>query len=140
MATSRLTVGVLGLAALVAACSDAPSDTTPAGALTLFLEAMDRGAHDDTSLADAYRLLCGEAREALTHRAREATALGGGRDFEPWEMLAQGRFRPHFTPHTMRERVQGDTATVIVTGVQAGERAEVPLRREDGHWCVVLAL
>jgi len=139
MTPVRRTATVLALLS-VCACSEAPTAATPSGALTLFLEAMDRGAHDETGMKDAYAALCGDARNELTTRARNATALGGGRDFEPYEMLAQGRFRPHFTPVHMRERIHGDSAVVVVSGAAPGERAEVPLRRDGDHWCVVLGL
>ncbi len=125
------------------ACSSSPSDETPSGALRLFLEAMDRSASDSSALEEAYALLDRRARAQLAERARMASALGGGRDFEPWEMLVPGRFRLRFAParrKAMRDRIDGNRATVTVLGAAAGERAEVPMVREGKHWRVALEL
>lgn len=136
-------VAALGAAAGIGAgCAREPTDATPTGALRLFLDAMDRAEQDARALEEAYALLDAGAREALAHRAHDAAALGGGREFAPWEMLAQGRFRLRFSfPEygAMRERVDGDRAVVTVTGA-GGARAEVPLVREDGRWRVALEL
>lgn len=128
---------------LGASCSTTPSQDTPSGALRLFLEAMDRSASDATALEEAYRMLDGHARSQLAERARMASALGGGRDFEPWEMLAPGRFRLRFAPARrapMRERITGNKAIVTVTGAEPGQHAEVPMSREGAHWRVALEL
>jgi hypothetical protein len=125
-----------------AACSREPTDVTPIGALRLFLDAMDRAEQDPRALAEAYALLDAGAREALAERARDASALGGGREFAPWEMIAQGRFRLRFAfPEygAMRERIDGDRAVVTVRG-QDGARADVPLVREEGRWRLTLHL
>jgi len=125
----------------LAACAPAPSDETPLGALRMFLRAMERSSDDARALEEAYALLDSEARAALTLRARDASALANGREFAPWEMLAQGRYRVRF-PYaefgSMREAIDGERATVTVVGTEGGSRAEVPLVREDGHWRVVL--
>jgi hypothetical protein len=58
-------------------------------------------------------------------------------------MLAQGRFRLRFSPSSrrgMKEAINGDRATVTVTGTRPDERAEVPLVREQGQWRVSLVL
>ena len=124
------------------ACTDTPTDETPSGALRLFLEAMDKSDWDAEARKDAYDLLSRRAREGLAERARMANTLSG-RSFEPWEMLAQGRFRLRFAPRRqggMVERIDGDRATVVVTGSRDGERAEVPLVREAEAWRVDLDL
>ena len=133
---------LMALALLGAACSSEPTDDTPAGALRLFLETMDRSEWDEAALEDAYGLLSEEARAGLGQRARMATSLSG-RDFEPWQMLPQGRFRLRFSPRRsggMVEHVDGDTAVVVVTGSRSGERADVPMVREQGGWRVVIDL
>jgi hypothetical protein len=130
---------VLCLLALSGACSDEPSDDTPAGALTLFLEAMEKSDWDASARRDAYELLCSDARTALDERAERANALSR-REFEPWEMLAQGRFRLRFAPAETEVRQDGDEATVTVLGRREGERADVPMVREDGHWRVQLVI
>ena len=64
-----------------------------------------------------------------------------GREYQPWQMLAPGRFGLHFAPASpggMHERVNGDRAIVTVTGDKPGQRAEVPLVREHGKWRIKL--
>ena len=127
---------------VAAACSETPTDRTPSGALRLFLSAMDRSEWDEAALRDAYDLLSPDARAALEERADMASTLSG-RTFEPWQMLVQGRFRLRFAPRRgggMVERVDGDRAVVVVSGSRDGERAEIPLVEEDGHWRVDLDL
>lgn len=142
--TRSYTAGVFFYVAglLLLGCSDAPTDETPSGALRLFLEAMDRSDWDREALRDAYALLSPDARRGLEERAHTANTLSG-RAFEPWEMLAQGRFRLRFAPRSrdgMVERIEGDRAVVVVTGDRDGERAEVPMVREDGRWRIALEL
>ena len=131
----------VALGALLTACAPAPSDETPLGALRMFLRAMERSSDDARALEEAYGLLDTAARDALVARARDASALANGREFAPWEMLAQGRYRvrfPYAEYGSMRESIDGDRATVTVAGIDRRSRAEVPLVREDGHWRVVL--
>ena len=138
--TARRLFGA-GLAALLAACAPAPSDETPLGALRMFLRAMERSGSDSTALEEAYGLLDAGARTALEQRARDASALANGREFAPWEMLAQGRYRVRFAYAeygAMRESVDGERATVTVVGTDRASHAEVPLVREEGRWRVVL--
>jgi hypothetical protein len=40
----------------------------------------------------------------------------------------------------MRERVQGEDATVVVSGENATQHAEIPLTHEQGHWRIHLDL
>ena len=124
---------------VLGACGSEPTDETPTGALTLFLEAMEKSDWDETARADAYALLSPEARTALEARAEQANSLSH-REFEPWEMLAQGRFRLRFTPASTEVRIDGDQATVTVLGRREGERADVPMVREGDAWRVHLVL
>jgi hypothetical protein len=103
---------------------------------------MDQGAADEEALRVAYELLATPAQRALQARAERAKALAG-QSFEPWQMLAQGRFRLRFSParrRGMREKIEGDRAIVTVTGQAPDARAEVPLVRERDGWRVVLDL
>src|SRR5574339_674058 len=100
----------------------------------MWLEAMNRSPEDPTALREAYQLMAAPARRQLRERAELATSLSG-RDFQPWEMLAQGRYRLRFAPKEpggMRERIQGARAVVIVTGAREGQVAEVPMLEERG--------
>lgn len=131
------------LALIIASCSSAPSDTTPSGTVRLFLDAMERSNGDPEALGEAYALLSAPTRRALAERAHFANALGGRR-FEAWEMLVQGRFRLNFAPARgsagMRERIEGEQARVTVTSADGSRRAEIPLVREDGRWRIALSI
>jgi hypothetical protein len=134
---------VIALGVFFAGCAPAPSDETPLGALRMFLRAMERSSDDARALEEAYALLDTPARDALVARARDASALANGREFAPWEMLAQGRYRvrfPYAEYGSMREVIDGDRATVTVAGTDRRSRAGVPLVREEGHWRVVLRI
>jgi hypothetical protein len=121
-----------------AACRPAAAET-PSETVRQFLGAMDRSAADSHQLREAYTLLDGSAQGALRERAHKTGTLTG-RDYEPWEMLAQGRFRLRFRPAArrgMQERIAGAHAVVTVLG-EAGEKAEVPLVQEHGRWRIRL--
>jgi hypothetical protein len=125
-----------------AGCRGGEVDGDPVTTVRTFLELMDRSSSDERALADAYALLDREARQALRARAGRARSLSG-RTFEPWQKLAQGRYRLRFAPVSpggLRARVQGERATVVATGARAGEHAEIPLVREGKAWRIVLAL
>jgi len=128
---------LLGL--MLAACGANNSDKNPAEVLAHFLEAMDRTAHDESAQKDAFALLDERTQRELTARAERTSSLAG-RNFAPWDMLAQGRFRLRFVPaeHAeMRATITGDSALVHVKG-DDGREAHVPLVRERGHWRVKL--
>lgn len=120
-------------------CGEAHDDATPTGALLMFLEAMDQAASDSNALERAYRLLDPAARAALTQRADKAETLAG-HAYQPWEMLAEGRFRLRFAParHRMRAKIDGDKARVSVSDENGKQSVYVPLVREGEAWRVVL--
>lgn len=136
---------VFGLAMLgVAACSPQVDDSTPEGAATLFLEAVARSERDPKAREEIYRLLDSESRRRLAERARMMTALGAS-DFEPWEMIVEGRVTLHVRPRRangirLRAGADSDQAVVVVTGRNETERMELPMRREPEGWRVVLAV
>lgn len=132
---------VLSLVLVISApaCSREVDDTTPEGALSLFLDAIDRG-----ETGDAYALIDGESQRRLAERARSTTALGA-RELEPWEMLVEERSDLRFTPRRgsglrARAGADADHAVVVVSGERAEQRAEIAMVREDGRWRVVLAI
>jgi hypothetical protein len=127
---------------LLAACGGERVDRTPIETVRHFIEVMDRSDEDDAALKEAFRLLDAGARKALTQRADRVRTLSL-QPYEPWQMLVPGRFRLRFAPSSpggMRERVDGDRAVVTVVGRAAGERADVQLVREQGHWRIALAV
>lgn len=139
--TTRVAVAAV-LATLWAGCATEPTDETPGGALTLFLRAMDRSQWDADARAEAYRLMSPDARASLDARASMATSLGG-REFAPWEMIPQGRFRLKFNVPTadhMQTEIDGDRAVITIFGASEGQEARVPMVREDGAWRVELVI
>ena len=128
---------------LLIGCADLPSDETPSGAVRLFLDAMDRSDREPEALREAYALLAAPSRRALQERAHLAASLGG-REFQPWEMLVQGRYRQSFQVHEgssgMRERIEGERATVTVRSDDGERSAEVPLVLEEGRWRVLVEI
>ncbi len=134
----RRPVSVLALATSLAggaaACSHPPPDSTPEGAVKLFLDEMEAASDDPRIMPRVYGLLGPAARANLEERARH-TSLLQGRQVAPWEMLAAGRFGLAFRPKAMRRAVVGDRATVEVLGSDPGaERASVVCVREGEAW------
>lgn len=140
----------LTLALGASGCARERDDSTPEGALALFLEAIERSEQDAEALRDAYALIDAESQRRLRDRARTAAALGA-REYEPWEMLVQGRTRLRFVARRgvgLRARpvtredgtTRDDESIVVVTGEGEGQRAEIPMRLEDDGWRVVLAI
>lgn len=135
----------------VGACAREPDDSTPEGALSMFLDAIERsGQGDPRGLEDAFALIDEESQRRLSERARSATALGA-RELEPWEMLVSGRADLRFPPRRgsglrVRPGATDETAIVVVAGAQPEQRAEIPMRREPaspghrGGWRVVIAI
>lgn len=119
-------------------CGRGGGDHSPSATLTQFLEAMERSSVDSGALREAYGLLDARAREALSHRAQLAQNLAG-REFEPWDMLAQGRFRLRFDPTArMRAKVDGDRAVITVESASGEQSAQIQTVREDGSWRIRL--
>lgn len=128
-------LAVLGLA-LAAGCSHAPPDATPDGALKTFLDTMEAASDDPRLMHQAYALLGPAARANLEERARRTSRLQG-RQTQPWEMLAAGRFGLAFRPKAMRSSVVGDRASVDVYGANpTAEHANVLCVREAAGWRV----
>jgi hypothetical protein len=136
------TVLSIAFALAAAGCGRGESDDSPVVTVRHFLEVMERSGDEESALSDAYRLLDQAAQSALTRRAERASMLSG-RAYKPWQMLVRGRFGLRFAPSSpggMHERITGARALVTVTGDKPGERAEVPLVREQGKWRIQLVL
>ncbi len=121
--------------ALLAGCQRAAPDATPEGSVRLFVEKMESGAEDPHAMREAYGLLGPHARANLKERAERASK-GQGRRYEPFEMLAEGRFGLKFRPKTMVAKIDGDDAFVDVRGDGPEERATVHCMREGVAWRV----
>ena len=130
---ARALLLVLVLGAL--ACSRSAPDSTPEGAVRLFVEKMESGAEDPRAMRDAYLLLGAHARANLKERADRASK-GQGRRYEPHEMLAEGRFGLKFRPKTMTAKIDGEDAFVEVKGEGPEEHATVHCVREATAWRV----
>jgi hypothetical protein len=137
-----MTIAALASLALLGACSRELDDRTPEGALAIFVDAIEQSERDGDALRRAYEVIDSTSQRHLSERARSATALGA-REYEPWEMIVQGRALLRFVPQRgsglrAREGASDDEAIVVVTGELEGQRAEIPMRREEGGWRVVL--
>ena len=130
---ASLARGALLLFAL--GCSRASPDATPEGAVRLFVEKMETGAEDPRAMREAYQLLGPHARANLKERAERASK-GQGRRYEPFEMLAEGRFGLKFRPKTMNAKIDGEDAFVDVKGEGPEERATVHCTHEGAGWRV----
>ena len=126
---------VLALAGGASACTRTAPDATPEGAVRLFVEKMETGAEDPRAMREAYQLLGPHARSNLKERADRASK-GQGRRYEPFEMLAEGRFGLKFRPKTMSAKIEGEDAFVEVRGDGPEERATVHCVREAPAWRV----
>jgi hypothetical protein len=132
----------IGLTAISSAAGCGRSGDSPVAAVRHFLEVMERSRDQGPALREAFQLLDAGAQAALIRRAERASTLSG-RPYEPYQMLAQGRFVLRFTPASprgMTEHIQGDRAVVTVTGPRRADRAEIPLVREGGRWRIQLAV
>ncbi len=126
----------------LAGCARDEGDTTPEGAASVFLDAIERSKRDPDALRQAYEMLDTESRRRLEERSRSAT---GAREYAPWEMIVSGRTALRFAPQRgsgLRERpgTSPDEAVVVVTGEGEGQTAELSMRREEGGWRVVVAI
>jgi hypothetical protein len=120
--------------AVAVGCGRPPPDATPDGATRLFLDSMEAAEDDAREMRRAYNLLGPAGRANLEERARRTSRLQG-RQVEPWDMLATGRFGVAFRPKTMRSKIVGDRATVEVLGADPqNERATVVCVHEAGGW------
>jgi hypothetical protein len=138
----RPTTLLAALCLFPAACAEDPGDATPVETVSRFLDLMDRSRSNAGALEHAYLLLDKNSRKALQRRADQASTLAG-REFQPWEMLTQGRFRLHFAPakrNGMKAEVYGEQASVLITGDKPGQRARVPVVREPDGWKVEIRI
>ncbi len=117
------------LCVLLAGCARAAPDGTPEGVVRLFVDKMETASDDPRAMKDAFQLLGPHARANLRDRAERASK-GQGRRYEPWEMLAEGRFGLKFRPKSMSAKIEGSDATVEVRGEGPEERASVHCTRE----------
>jgi hypothetical protein len=102
---------------------------------------MEQSRTDLAQRRVAYGYLSERSRQALTERAQRASQVSGGVEFQPWQMLAPGRWRSRIqvAGGSYTARVDGDRAVVTVRGREGGA-ADVPLLRESGRWTVALEL
>jgi hypothetical protein len=126
----------IALLALVVACSHPSADATPDGAVRQWLDRMEASSDDPHAIREAYDLLGPKARATLEDRAKRTSQLQGHR-FEPWEMLAAGRFGMRFRPKSMKALVADNHATVQIFGDEPdSERANVQCVLEGAAWRV----
>lgn len=138
MAARALLLGALLIAAVLPGCSHPPPDSTPDGAVRLFLDDIEGADSDPRLMRDAYDLLGPAARANLAERARRATFLPG-QTVQPYEMLVG--FGLAFRPKAMRPAIVGNRATVEVFGADPqNERASVICVKQGPVWRIEPAL
>ena len=126
---------LVGALLVLAGCARPAPDSTPEGAVRVFVEKMESSEVDGRAMREAYGLLGPRARANLKGRAERASR-GQGRRHEAWEMLAEGRFGLKFRPKTMTSRISGEEAWVDVVGEGPEEKASVHCAREGASWRV----
>lgn len=124
--------------ALVAPCTACNSDDrTPRDAVRSFVRAVE--SRDAEKI---YELLAPGTRRKLEEMARLATNLtGGGRKFEPHDLLVAGISVTTARPGEItEEKREGDRAVVRITSGEKDKpiHQDVDLIRVEGHWRVVL--
>ncbi len=119
----------------LAACTRAPVDATPDGAVREWLGHMEASIDDGREAKAAYGLLGPAARANLEERAGRASQVEG-RHVEPYEMLAAGHFGLRFRYQKLKATQDGPTATVEVTGSDPGDHAEIRCVKEGLTWRV----
>jgi hypothetical protein len=127
------------LAALALSCSRPPPDATPDGAVREWIDRMNAQVDDPREAPAAYALLSKATHENLEKRAERASLIEG-RHASGFEMLATGRFALRFAPKRFASRVDGNQATVEVTGEGPDQHATVHCVKEGRVWRVDLAL
>jgi hypothetical protein len=126
----------LAFVAICGACTRPAPDATPEGAVRAWLDRMEASDEDAHAIREAYALLGPTARANLVERAERASRLEGHR-VEPWDMLAEGRFGLKFRPKAMVSKIDGELATVAVTGDEPlTEHALVHCARVAAAWRV----
>jgi hypothetical protein len=126
----------LAFVAVCGACTWPAPDATPEGAVRAWLDRMEASDEDAHAIREAYALLGPTARANLVERAERASRLEGHR-VEPWDMLAEGRFGLKFRPKAMVSKIDGEVATVAVTGDEPlSEHALVHCARVAAAWRV----
>jgi hypothetical protein len=127
------------LTALLVSCSRPAPDATPEGVLHEWIDRMNAQVTDPHEAPAAYALLSKATHAELEKRAERASLIEGHRA-SGYEMLASGRFSLRFAPKHYATTITGDTATVVVTGVDPTEHATVRCVKEGRVWRVDLAL
>lgn len=125
----------IGLVVSSVRCSRPPPDSTPEGAVRLWLEALQQSLDDPAQAKAVYELLGPAARANLAERAARASQVQG-RKVEPQEMIATGNFGMRFRPKRFSAVLQGDSAVVALMGDDPGDRAELRCVRVGPAWRV----
>lgn len=127
------------LTAAIVSCSRPPPDATPEGALRTWLESMSTQVTDPHETRAAYAMLSKRTHQNLEKRAERASRIEGRR-IEAYEMLAQGRFALRFTPKKLSTTINGDNATVEVSGDEPTDHATIHCVKEGAVWRIDLTL
>ena len=119
----------------LAACTHAPPDATPDGAVREWLGHMEASMDDSRETKEAYDLMGPAAHANLEERAKRASQVEG-RPVEPWEMLAEGHFGLRFRARKMTSTLDGAGAVVTVVGSDPADHAEIRCVKQGAAWRV----
>ena len=111
-------------AVVLSACTHAPPDATPEGAVREWLGHMAASIDDSRETKAAYELMGPASRANLEERASRASQVEGRR-VEPHEMLAHGHFGLRFRPRKVHATIDTEGAAVEITGADPQERAQL---------------
>jgi hypothetical protein len=125
----------LSVLASLGACSRPPPDSTPEGAVRLWLDALQDSVDDPAQAKAVYGLLGPTARANLDERAARASQVQG-RKVEPQEMIAAGHFGLRFRPKRLSSTIEGENAFVDLFGDDPGDRAQLRCVHVGAAWRV----
>jgi hypothetical protein len=140
--SGRARGAILALAialAPIAGCGRRVPNATPDGAVRELVERLRRVNGDPTDAKAAFELLSRRSQQNLSARAQRYSAATG-KAIAPEAMLAPSRFLLRFEPQRYTAQIAGSYARVDVTGLLAGERAQIPCVFEEEGWRVDLNL
>lgn len=129
----------LALPLLAAGCGRRVPNATPDGAVRELVERLRRVHGDPGDAKAAYELLSKRTQQNLSARAQRYSAATG-KTIAPEAMIAPSRFLLRFEPERYAAKIAGGYALVEVTGLLAGDHAQIPCVLEDEAWRVDLNL
>lgn len=120
-------------------CGRRVPNATPDGAVRELIERLRLVNGDPADAKAAFGLLSKHTQQNLIARAKRYSDASG-KNIAPEAMIAPARFVLHIEPQRYSAKISGTYALVEVTGLQAGDRAQISCVFEDEAWRVELQL